>query len=160
MLKYSRDFLLWQIALPVSCGDSPPSCCSIPWQALLSVLSSDAVSKRAILFYFFNQPDLVMYFLVRAALERKLLTCSTSSPTVFPAPSWFLPPHLLQNKQTYTQIYALVINLLYLLSCLHPRYIWPISGVNVLQCMVMNFGWLRIFPLCEKKLNQVENAPT
>ena len=45
------------------------------------------------LFSFLYQPDLVMYFVVRAALERKLSTCSTSSPTVFPAPSWLLPPY-------------------------------------------------------------------
>lgn len=55
---------------------------------------SGTVSKH----YFFNQPDLVMYFVVRAALERKLLTCSTSSPTVFSAPSWLLPPHLTCSK--------------------------------------------------------------
>jgi len=40
-------------------------------------------------------PALHMYFVVIAALDRKLFTCSTSSPIVEPAPSWNAPPHLI-----------------------------------------------------------------
>lgn len=55
-------------------------------------------------FYFFNQPDLVMYFVVRATLETvdllHLFTNSISCTILVPS----TPPHLLQNKQTYKNI--------------------------------------------------------
>ena len=40
-----------------------------------------------------NLPALDIYLEQMAARERKLFTCSTSSPIVVPAPSWFRPPH-------------------------------------------------------------------
>ena len=73
--------------------------------------------------FFFNKPDLVMYFVVRAALDRKLFTCSTSSPTVFPAPSWFLPLNLTCSKIKHTQKNTVVIHFLDLLYCLYPNKI-------------------------------------
>lgn len=47
------------------------------------------------MFAVIHLPPLVMYLLQIAVLDKKLLTCSTSSPRVVPAPSWFRPPHLI-----------------------------------------------------------------
>lgn len=43
--------------------------------------------------YNYFTPAFDICFVVTAILERKALHCSTSSPSVLPAPSWFAPLH-------------------------------------------------------------------
>lgn len=48
-------------------------------------------------------PAFDMCFVVTASLERKALHCSTSSPRVEPAPSWYAPLHLTFKRTHYTK---------------------------------------------------------